>query len=498
MIGKEYEDLRELYEEITRLEQISCLLVWDQNVYMPDGSIASRAAQTSLVTGLIHQRYTSKRMGELLAKLDRKDLDDDQSVVVREISREYRRKTAVPEKLAKEISRTESEGYQIWVKAKQNDDFGSFASTFEKMVDLKKEVAEHIGYDDVPYDALLDGYEPYMRSKEVVSIFSDLRTRLVPLAERIADSGITIDASPITGRFPKDKQIDLSNRILEDMGYDFNRGRLDETEHPFTIGSMDDTRITTRINEDDIRTGLYACIHEGGHALYEMGYPEKNYCTPLAEPVSLGIHESQSRFWENMVGRSLGFWERYLPEAKSMFPSLRGSSPIDLFKAANSVAPSLIRVEADEVTYNLHILIRFEIESEIFQDRLEVNEVPQAWNDKYSKYLGIEPENDSMGCLQDVHWSIGYFGYFPTYTLGNLYSAMIREAMVTDLGDLDDLVRKGEMKKILAWLRERVHRHGKRYPAKELIRKVSGQELSALPFIGYLKEKYSRVYDISL
>ncbi|MEA3558918.1 MAG: carboxypeptidase M32, partial [Candidatus Thermoplasmatota archaeon] len=364
MVGKSYTSLLELYEEITRLEQISGLMTWDQNVYMPEGAVGSRAAQNSLITALIHQRFTSEKMGRLLRSLEGEELDEKQKVIVRELARDHKRKTAIPEELAKKISRTETEGTQVWIKAKQNNDFKAFSGTLEKMIDLKKDVAEKIGYEDVPYDALLDEYEPYMRSKEIVSIFKDLRSKLVPIVDRITASGIEIDISPIKGNFPVYKQMEMSKGILREIGYDFNIGRLDETEHPFTIGSMDDTRVTTRFKEDDLRPGLFACMHEGGHALYEMGYLKENYCTPLAEPASLGIHESQSRFWENMVGRSHGFLKRYLPMMSDIFPSVKKSSLEDVFKAVNHVDPSLIRVEADEVTYNLHVLIRFEIESE--------------------------------------------------------------------------------------------------------------------------------------
>lgn len=498
MQTKEWKELMELYEEITRLGQVSSLLMWDQNTYMPQGSIRSRAAQNALITGLVHQRYTSDRLGELLSAVGSMELDEDRKAIHREIDREQKRRRSVPEKLAKDISRTEAEGNQAWVKAKKENDFGAFAPILEKMIGLKKDLAECVGYKEAPYDALLDEFEPYMTCSEVDSIFTDLRKKLVPIVERITGSGIEIDASPLKGDMPKGKQLQFSEVILKDMGYDFSIGRIDETEHPFTVGSMDDVRITTRFDEGDIRNGLFACIHEGGHALYEQGYEEGNFCTPLSEAASLGIHESQSRFWENMVGRSLGFWERYLTGGKGLFPEWKDKEPMDLFKAVNRVQPSLVRVEADEVTYNLHVLIRYEIEKEIFSGTLDVKDIPQVWNDRYENYLGVRPSTDTEGCLQDVHWSVGYFGYFPTYTLGNLYSAMLREAIIKEKGDLEQIVKDGELNKVLSWLRSNVHRHGRRYPAKDLIKRITAKGLSAEPFIEYLKNKYSHVYGISL
>ncbi|MFW3147177.1 MAG: carboxypeptidase M32 [Thermoplasmatota archaeon] len=493
-----FDEMLEIYEEITRLKQLSDLLMWDQNTYMPPGSVGSRAAQNSLVTGLIHQRITSKRMGELLASMKESELSEQEQAMVREVRRDHERKSSIPEKLAREISKTEAEGTQIWVKAKQNNDFASFAPILGRMIDLKGQVTEHLGYAENPYDALLEDYEPYMTSREIRSIFGPLRAGLVNMVKKIADSGHEIDSSPIMGSFPKEGQESLSKRILGDMGYDFERGRLDVTEHPFTVGSMDDTRITTKYNIEDLRPGIFGSIHEGGHALYEQGFLEENYCSPLAESVSLGIHESQSRFWENIIGRSLPFWEHYLPITGEHFPRLKRYDPVDIYRAVNTVAPSLIRVQADEVTYNLHILIRFELETKIFKGELDVKDIPEAWNERYEEFLGLRPKTDTTGCLQDIHWAVGYFGYFPTYTLGNLYSAQILDGMGRDVADLHSRVKRGEFGEILVWLRSRIHRHGRMYPAKELIRRATGYELSSDHFLSYVKEKYSGIYGINL
>jgi carboxypeptidase Taq len=280
------------------------------------------------------------------------------------------------------------------------------------------------------------------------------------------------------------------------MGYDFEGGRLDPTEHPFTIGSGDDTRITTHYYENDPRPALFSCIHEGGHALYEQGYLREHMHSPLGEFCSLGIHESQSRMWENIIGRSLPFWKHYYPGMKNAFPSLSSMDLDTFYRAINQVRPSLIRVEADEATYNLHILIRFEIEIDIFNGKLGVNEIPQAWNDKYEQYLGIRPENDGMGCLQDVHWSMGAFGYFPTYALGNLYSSQFFDRMTKDI-DVKDLMGRGELRPILSWLRTNIHHKGKLYPASELVKVVTGKSLNEDYFIEHLKSKYGKIYDVS-
>ncbi|MGA1793372.1 MAG: carboxypeptidase M32 [Thermoplasmatota archaeon] len=489
-----YRELLGIYDEVSVLGDISSILNWDQYTYMPRMAAESRGAQFAYLSGLTHRKITNPKVGALISSLQSADLSDKEAAVVREVSRVYKRKTAVPEELESKIARLEPLSVQAWIEAKKKGDFGIFAPKLKEMIVLKMEVAEKVGYTDTPYDALLEDHEPYTHTQQVREVFTRLKGKLVPVIEKL----VAVNAEDIQfpGEYPQQVQDELYRRILVDMGYDFERGRLDTTEHPFTIGTGDDTRITTHYYDHDPRPALFSCIHEGGHALYEQGFLKENMHTPLGEACSLGIHESQSRFWENLIGRSMPFWKHYYTELQTSFPQI-ASMPLSVFyRGINQVRPSLIRVEADEATYNLHILIRFEIEIDIFEGRLDVAEIPQAWNDRYEEYLGIRPESDSSGCLQDIHWSIGSFGYFPTYALGNLYAAQFFASMRKDL-EVDLLLEKGELAPILSWLRTNIHERGKLYPASELVRVVTGSELSEDHFIEYLKGKYGPIYGVT-
>jgi carboxypeptidase Taq len=337
-----------------------------------------------------------------------------------------------------------------------------------------------------------------MRSRDVEEMFSSLRGKLVEIAKRIRDSEIVPDESPVTRICKKEAQERFVLYLAGALNYDFTRGRLDVSAHPFTTGTRRDVRITTRYDEKDLRGSVFGTIHETGHALYEQGFAEENYLTPLAEAVSLGVHESQSRFWENIIGRSKPFWRHFLPDLKRHCPAMKGVKLEEFHKAINVVKPSFIRTEADEVTYNLHILIRFEMETGIMDGKIGVDEIPALWNEKYEKYLGITPPTNALGCLQDIHWSMGLLGYFPTYTLGNLYAAQIHSAMSKDLPEFDRLVGTGQFSPILNWLRERIHRKGKLYPPRELIEKATGSAPSEEYFVDYLKGKFSEIYSVQL
>ncbi|MBN1389461.1 MAG: carboxypeptidase M32 [Candidatus Thermoplasmatota archaeon] len=490
-----YKELMNVYDEVSTIGDISSLLGWDQNTYMPRKAAAGRGTQSAFLSKLAHRKITVPRVGSLLERLEAEPLDEVKSAVVREVRKIYTRKTSIPEELEAEIARSEPLSMQAWVDAKQKKDFSIFAPHLERVLELKKQVAEKVGYPEIPYDALLEEYEPYTRTAQVKEVFERLRKRLVPIIERISET--QKDEVHIKGEFKPEVQENFYKRILRDMGYDFEAGRLDTTEHPFTIGTGDDTRITTHYYADDPRPALFSCIHEGGHALYEQGFLKENMHTPLGEACSLGIHESQSRMWENLIGRSLSFWKHYYPEIHRIFPALSNIPLERFYRAVNTVRPSLIRVEADEVTYNMHILIRFELEIEIFNGKLGVSEIPGAWNDKYEKYLGIVPENDGVGCLQDIHWSIGAFGYFPTYTLGNLYASQFFDAMKREI-DVEGLLENGQLLPVLSWLRKNVHERGKLYPASELVRVVTGRELDESHFIDHVKRKYGNLYGISL
>jgi len=490
-----YRELLDIYDEISVIGDISSILNWDQYTYMPTKAVEGRGGQFAYLSKLAHRKITDPKVGALLSRLEGADLEEKEAAVVREIYRTYRKKTSGPEELESKIARLEPISAHAWIEAKKKGDFSIFAPRLEEMISLKMEVAEKVGYPEIPYDALLEDHEPYTYTEQVRIVFTNLRAKLVPIIEKL----VSVEADEINfpGEYPVNVQDELYRRFITDMGYDLERGRLDTTEHPFTIGTGDDTRITTHYYDHDPRPALFSCIHEGGHALYEQGFLREYMHTPLGEACSLGIHESQSRFWENLIGRSMPFWKHYYPVLQAAFPRF-SSIPLAVFyKGVNQVRPSLIRVEADEATYNLHILIRFELELDIFGGRLEVSEIPVAWNDKYESYLGIRPDSDTTGCLQDIHWSIGSFGYFPTYALGNLYAAQFFASMRSEL-DVDDLLGKGELAPVLAWLRKNIHERGKLYPASELVKIVTGSELSEDHFIEYLKNKFGPIYGVML
>jgi carboxypeptidase Taq len=495
---KAYDDLIDRYADIVRLGQVGSILMWDQNTYMPPGAVEMRGSQQSLVSGIAHKKLTSPRIRKLIKKIENEELTDKQRAIVREIDRVHTKASSIPRKLVEEISRMEPVATGAWIKAREKSDFSLFKKEQERFFSLKKEVAEHVGYEDSPYDALIDEYEPYMKSRKIEEIFHNLGRKLKPLVGKLTEACREMDPDAIKGDYPVEKQKSFSQFILQKMGYDMERGRMDISAHPFTSGSMDDVRITLRFDENDIRPGLFSTIHEGGHALYEQGFRRENYLTPLSESVSLGIHESQSRFWENIIGRSRIFWEYMYPELKSFLPTLEQIDLDLFFKAINHVVLSPVRVEADEVTYSMHILVRFLIEKDLIEEKLDIPDVPQAWNDLYERYLGIVPENDSEGCLQDIHWAMGAIGYFPTYTLGNLYSAQFYNEVRHDVEDIDTSIGNGDLVPALKWLRENIHVHGKFYSADDLVREVTGHPLTEDHFINYLKDKYSQIFDVDI
>lgn len=496
---KSYSDFIAMVKDLSYLDQIGGLLTWDEETYLPPGSVPDRALQKSTLTGIVHERLTSRKMGNLLRDL-KKDpkLGRDQKVIVREMDRKYRRATSIPKELLQEISRTESVALQAWVKARKDKDFHGFEPMLKKMIGLKARVAECVGYEDRPYDALLDEYEPYMKSAEVEVLFSRFRDKLVPVVSKLLDCGTVVDESPAKGDFPQEKQSQFLLELIRQIGYGLDRGRMDVAPHPFTVGSMRDVRITVRYDTTDVRPAIFGAIHEAGHGMYEQGYLEKYYGTPLAESISLGIHESQSRMWENIVGRSLPFWKHFLPKLKAVFPSMSGVDVEEFHRAVNTVKRSFIRVEADEVTYNLHIMLRFEVENAIFSGKLKTSEIPQFWNERFESYLGLEVPDDSQGCLQDIHWSIGALGYFPTYSLGTIYATQLYDKARNDIHGLVDQFAAGNFADLLGWLRKNVHNQGKRYGASDLIKRVTGERLNEDHFLRYLKEKYGAIYGMSL
>jgi carboxypeptidase Taq len=498
-MDKSYFDFLSIVKELGALDQIGGLLTWDEETYIPPGAVPDRAIQKAALTGIVHERLTSPKMGRLLRELKKRpDLAPDQNVIVREMDRKYKRATSIPKELLQEISKTESLAMQAWVKARKAKDYNGFEPMLKKMLGLKAKVAECVGYEDRPYDALLDEYEPYMKTAEVEVLFSRFRDKLVPLVSRILECKTKADESPAKGDFSEEKQKMFLLELIKCIGYDLERGRMDVAPHPFTVGSTRDVRITVRYDMHDVRPGIFGAIHEAGHGMYEQGYLEKYYHTPLAESISLGIHESQSRMWENIVGRSLPFWKHFLPKLQAVFPSMSNVTPEMFHRAVNTVKKSFIRVEADEVTYNLHVMLRFEVENAIFEGKLKTPEIPEFWNERFENYMGLKVPDDSQGCLQDIHWSIGALGYFPTYSLGTIYATQLYNKAKKDMPGLEDQFAAGNFAGLLGWLRKKVHNQGKRYGASDLVKRVTGERLNEDHFIRYLKQKYGALYGISL
>ncbi|MCS6867590.1 carboxypeptidase M32 [Thermus sp.] len=503
-----YQNLLEFQRETAYLASLGALAAWDQRTMIPKKGHAHRAKQMAALAKLLHGRMTDPRIGEWLERVEGshlvQDPFSDAAVNVREWRQAYERARAIPERLAVELAEAESESESYWEEARPKDDWRGFLPYLKRVFSLTREKAEILYALPVPqgdppygepYDALLEGYEPGMRAAELLPLFAQLRQGLAGLLDRILGSPKRPDTTLLHRSYPKEAQRAFALELLRACGYDLEAGRLDPTAHPFEISiGPGDVRITTRYFQDFFNAGIFGTLHEMGHALYEQGLPPEHWGTPRGEAVSLGVHESQSRTWENLVGRSLGFWERFFPRAQAHFPSLEGVGLEDFHFAVNAVAPSLIRVEADEVTYNLHILVRLELELALFRGELSLEDLPGAWAEKYRAYLGVAPRDYKDGVMQDVHWSGGLFGYFPTYTLGNLYAAQFFAKAEEELGDLEGLFRLGEFRPFLDWTRRKIHAEGSRFRPKALVERVTGAPPSAGPFLAYLEGKYRALY----
>jgi len=490
-----YTDLLDHYERVAVLGSAQGVLNWDQQVTMPDAGTPARSRQLSTLSGLSHELLTDEDVAEWLDALDDADLSGEEAAAVREIRREHRRAERVPQGLIEDISRASSEALGVWEEAKADDDFGAFAPKLEELLELKRAYAEHIDPDRDPYAVLFEEYEPYVGIDTAEAILTRLRDELVPLIDDLndADPGL---ADPFEGSYAEDAQEAVSREILDAMGYDWDRGRLDTSSHPFTSGNPFDCRITTRFHETDPLDALTATIHEFGHAQYILGLPQEAFGTPLGQDRDLMVHESQSRFFENHVGRTEAFWEWALPIVQEHFDGLEGADSRDVYEAANRIYPeNRIRVEADELTYHMHIVLRFEIERDLVRGDLDVSEVPDVWNEKMEEYLGVRPETDAEGCLQDIHWSHGAFGYFPTYSLGSVLAAQLDHHVRQHL-DVDDLLRDGEFDPIREWMGERIHRHGCRYTTPDLIEEATGEAFTADHFIDYVTGKFGDLYGL--
>lgn len=501
-----YNQLMREMREIATLGSVGAMLGWDQEVMMPNKAASLRGEQAALLSSLVHERRTRPELGELIAvcQVDTALMADPLAAAnLRGLQVDFDRATRLPVALVRETAETTSLAMHTWREARERSDFDAFAPWLEKLMELNRRTAEHLG---VPpggelYDALLDSYEPGMRAAELDGIFGELRAGLVPLIRELAESGGAPDTEWMNIPLSIARQEAFNRGVVERMGFDFEAGRLDVSTHPFCESAgPGDTRLTTRYEEGQFLSALHSTMHEVGHGLYEQGLPKaERFGQPLAEAASMGIHESQSRMWENLVGRGLPFWEWALPELQAQAGSeaLSGLTPATLYRGLNRVEPNLIRIESDEATYNLHIMLRFDLERAMLRGDLAVRDLPGAWNERIQSDLGLTVPDDARGCMQDIHWSMGAVGYFPTYTLGNLYAAQLWEAINAALPDLDDQVRRGEFGPLLGWLRQNVHAHGRRYTAPELCQRATGRPLSPAPLLGYLRGKLRPVYGLS-
>ncbi len=472
---------------------------------MPPEGAHLRAEQIELMAELNHKDRTSSRYRKTLEKLIDletgkvigKELNTLEQAALREWRRDFITANALPNAFVKSFARLTAEALTKWAHARKENDFAGFAPTLARIIEMSQEKAEYLGYSDHPYDALLDSFEPDTKTKEVTALFSKVKKEIQALLKQIQASP-QVDDSCIHGKFSAEKQLTFGKVLLEAMGYDLKKGRLDLSTHPFSTSlHPSDSRVTTRIHHSSLFNSLSAVLHEGGHSLYEMGLMPEYYGSPLCEAVSLGIHESQSRLWETRIGQSKPFWKHFLPSLAKMFPKLQTTSLNAFYKAINKVEPTFIRVEADEVTYSLHVILRFELEKQLIEGKLKVADLPEAWNAGMKASLGIVPKTDAEGCLQDIHWSMGAFGYFPTYALGNLYASQFFSTFENAFPDWEKRVSKGELLFLREWLGDQIHRHGKTYRAADLVKKVTGKALSPTPYLSYLRQKYSEIYKIS-
>ncbi len=487
--------------ETALLASAEQLLAWDQRTLIPPKGHAHRAQQLALLARLIHEREIDPRVGEHLAQAEGSGLVADplspEAVNLREWRRNYDRAVKIPPELAEALALAAAEGQTAWEEARPLNDWAAFEPFLGRLVKLSREAAEALTYTTEPYDALLDGFEVGETAAGLASLFGALRDSLVRLLDDIQGSSRIPDITVLQRHFPQPLQEQFCREAVAQIGYDFAAGRLDYSAHPFSSGlGPGDARITTRYDEGFFNTAFFGALHEAGHALYEQGLPPEYWGAPRGMAASLGIHESQSRTWENLVGRSLGFWRGFFPRAQEIFPALRDVKLEVFHFAVNRVAKSLIRVEADEVTYNLHIILRFELERALINGSLEVKDLPLAWNAKMQDYLELTPPDHRDGVMQDVHWSAGYFGYFPTYTLGNIYSAQFSAAAAKDLRDLEGLFARGEFAPFLAWLRERIHSQGGRFRPRDLVRQVTGEERDSRFLVDYLTGKFKDLYGV--
>jgi carboxypeptidase Taq len=487
--------LRTLLGEVQDLKAAGAVLGWDQETYMPSGSAQARAYQISTLEKLAHEQFTSAQIGRLLDRLEPElvhlDPESDEAALIRVTREDFEKAQKLPTSLVQAFAQTTALALHAWRSAREASDFSPFQPHLEKIVDLNRQKAEALGYSDRIYDALLDQFEPGMTTQQVADTFSALRADLVPIVHTLSNRKQP-DDDLLHQPFDDQHQWDFGLEVIKDFGFNFETGRQDRSTHPFTTNfAISDVRLTTRVDPKFFSPAFFGTLHECGHGLYEQGVAASLGRTPLAAGTSLGMHESQSRLWENLVGRSLGFWTHYYPRLQQVFPGQLADASLDAFYGAiNRVSPSLIRVEADEVTYNLHIMLRFELENAMLEGTMAIADLPEVWNARMEEYFGLTPPNDAEGCLQDIHWSMGAFGYFPTYALGNLMSVQLFNQAAEDLDDLPGQIADGTFLPLLGWLRTNIHQHGRKFDADTLLRRCTGQSLDATPWLNYIRTKY--------
>jgi carboxypeptidase Taq len=487
--------------EISDLGQAASLLGWDQQTYMPPAAAEARGNQMAILGRILQEWSTAPELGKLLEELkpygESLDPDSDDARLIKISAKDFAKATCVPTEYVVEFAQVTTAAQGAWVAARQKSDFAIFQPHLEKVVELRRRYAAFFPTFEHPYDALLDDFEPGMKTSDVKAIFALLRPQQVELIQAIA-ARPNVDDAFLHQPFEEQKQWDFGVEVITRFGFDWNHGRQDKSAHPFTQGAgLTDVRITTRVDPKFLNPMLFGTMHECGHALYGLGVSPALDRTGLEGGASLAVHESQSRMWENMVGRSLAFWQHFYPRLQEVFPSQLGNVPLEKFhKGINKVQPSLIRVEADEATYNLHIMLRLEIEMAVIEGQLAVKDLPEAWNSRMRDYLGITPPNNAQGVLQDIHWSFGGFGYFSTYALGNIISAQLWEKINQDIPDLQEQIRLGKFETLLGWLRTNVHVHGRKFEPQELVQKVTGSKIDSAPYMRYLRQKYSEIYGL--
>lgn len=500
-MGKQYDALVAHLREIHNVEMAATVLGWDQQTQMPPGGAAARAGQLATLSKISHNMFTSDETGQFLedaaAEVSDDEYNSDTSSMVRVIQEDYDESTKIPTEWVTEFTQLTSMADGIWAKARQDKDFSKFLPSLERIVEMVRQKTEYLGYEDHPYSALLNQYERGITTTQVKQIFDDHKPGLIELIAAINENSDNVDDSILHRPYDTDKQRSFGLKMIESFGFDFSRGYQAVSVHPFcTNFSSNDVRITTRFDPDFLNTSIFGMMHEAGHGMYEQGIGQNLEGTPLCNGTSLGIHESQSRMWENLVGRSKGFWSWALPQLKEVYPHLESVDLNTFYKAINKSAPSFIRVEADEVNYNLHIILRFEIEMDLITGNLAAKDAPEVWNTKFNEFFGITPADDAQGVLQDVHWSYGIHGYFPTYALGNLLSVQFYNKAVQAHPNIPSDIANGKFDTLLTWLNKNIHQHGRKLTSDELTKQVAGESIQSRDYLDYLTTKYSEIYEL--